>query len=328
VTRSAARRSPDGYRASVERFLAYLRDPRRASPRTQRAYESDLLQFGAFLAGGAPDAPPPAIGDIDRLAVRGFVASLGRSGLSKASVARKVSALRSFFGHAVRQGRLDDNPAAAVAAPRVTRGLPRNLTVDEIFNLLDHIADDGLPAARDRALLELLYASGLRVGELVALSLSDVDLPGGMVRVLGKGGKERLVPFGRKAAEALTRWFSASRALREAGAAARDAVFLNQRGGRLTDRSVRRILTRRLNEAAVRARVSPHALRHSFATHLLGAGADLRAIQELLGHASLSTTQRYTHVDADALMRVYDRAHPRAGRAGSARPSRRGPPGA
>jgi integrase/recombinase XerC len=321
------RRSPNGYRASVERFLAYLRDQRRASPQTQRAYESDLLQFGAFLAGDTPDEPPPELQEIDRLAVRGFVANLGRSGLNKASVARKLSALRSFFNHAVRQGRLDANPAGSVAAPRVVRGLPRNLTVDEVFNLLDHIGNDDLAAARDRALLELLYAAGLRVGELVTLSLGDLDLPGGMVRVLGKGGKERLVPFGRKAREALTRWFDASRVLREA-AADRDAVFLNLRGGRLTDRSVRRILSRRLREAAVRARVSPHALRHSFATHLLGAGADLRAIQELLGHASLSTTQRYTHVNIDALMRVYDRTHPRAGRRSDPAARRQGPSGA
>jgi integrase/recombinase XerC len=167
---------------------------------------------------------------------------------------------------------------------------------------------------RDRAILELLYAGGLRVSELVALDQDDLDLSSMVVRVLGKGNKERMVPFGAKAAGALKRWFDRSRALRVKSDDPR-AVFLNLRGGRLTDRSVRRILDRRLHDAAIYARLSPHALRQSFATHLLGAGADLRAIQELLGHSSLSTTQRYTHVSTDALMRVYDESHPRARRA-------------
>ena len=170
---------------------------------------------------------------------------------------------------------------------------------------------DATPDLRDRAILELLYAAGLRVSELVGLDLNDVDLTGGLVRALGKGNKERLVPFGGQAQKALKRWLSTSASLRERGGD-EEALFLNLRGGRLTDRSVRRILNTRLREAAIHARLSPHDLRHSFATHMLGSGADLRAIQELLGHASLSTTQRYTHVNADALMKVYDKAHPRA----------------
>jgi len=213
----------------------------------------------------------------------------------------------------VREGRIESNPAKSVVAPRVPRSLPRDLTVDETFNLLDHIKGDDLASLRDRGILELLYAAGLRVGELVSLSLEDVDLSKSMVRVMGKGRKERLVPFGNAAIDAIRLWLERSSGLRAKGGDP-EAVFLNLRGGRLTDRSVRRILNRRLREAAVLARVSPHALRHSFATHLLGAGADLRAIQELLGHASLSTTQRYTHVDTAALMRVYDKAHPRAHR--------------
>jgi len=298
------------YRQAVERFLTYLRDQRRVSENTLRAYESDLSQFGGFLA--SKDLPP-APEKIDTLAVRGFVARLSREGLGKSSIARKLAAVRSFLKHLVREGRLKDNPAEGVPSPKVPKGLPRDLTVDEMFNLLDGIAVEDLAGARDRAILELLYAAGLRVGELVSLDLGSFDLSGGMVLVLGKGGKERLVPFGSKAAAALRDWIERSSELR-AKSQVPQAVFLNLRGGRLTDRSVRRILDRRLREAAIHGHVSPHALRHSFATHLLGAGADLRSIQELLGHSSLSTTQRYTHVSTDALMRVYDRAHPRSHR--------------
>ena len=304
-------RSP--FERSVERFLDHLRDERRVSACTLRAYESDLRQFGEFLAerlGGAERAEPR---EIDTLAVRGFVARLSRAGLGKSTIARKLSAVRSFFRHAAREGRIAANPAAEVPTPRVPKGLPRNLTVDETFSLLDHITDDDLAGSRDRALLELLYAAGLRVSELTSLDFAAVDFSSGILRVVGKGDKERIVPFGKKAAQALERWAARSRELRQRSREG-GAVFLNLRGGRLTDRSVRRILGRRLREAAVSARVSPHALRHSFATHLLGAGADLRVIQEMLGHASLSTTQRYTHVDTDGLMRVYDKAHPRARR--------------
>ncbi len=185
------------------------------------------------------------------------------------------------------------------------------MTVDEVFALLDHIVGQQPADLRDRAILEFLYATGLRVGELVSLDLHDIDLAAGVVRVLGKGRKERMVPFGGKANEAVRAWLKVSQNRRD-HAAEPEALFLNLRGGRLTDRSVRRILNRRILDAALFLKVSPHAIRHSFATHLLGAGADLRAIQELLGHASLSTTQRYTHVTPDSLMQVYDKAHPRA----------------
>lgn len=305
------RRSP--YVAAVDRFMAYLRDQRHASPETLRAYASDLFQFGAFLSEDHTGGPAPGPEKIDTLAVRGFVARLHRSGLDKASIARKLSTVRSFLAHAVREGRIASSPAAGVRAPRQARRLPKNLTVDEVFALLDGIKTDDVAAVRDRAVLEFLYATGLRVSELTSLDLDDVDLAGDTVRVLGKGNKERMVPFGSKANRALRVWLETARRLRGTHGDA-EAVFLNLRGRRLTDRSVRRILDRRLREAAIQARVSPHALRHSFATHLLGAGADLRAIQELLGHSSLSTTQRYTHVSMDALMKVYDRAHPRAHR--------------
>jgi len=301
-----------GYDQAVARFLAALRDQRHASPQTLRAYESDLSQFRAFLVERyGDDLPGPAT--LDPLAIRGFVARLHVNGIAKSSVARKLSAVRSLLRHAVRSGVIDTSPAEGIPTPKRPKLLPKNLTVDEVFALLDGMTGDDLAAIRDRALLEFLYATGLRVGELAALDLDAIDLSGGLVRVLGKGNKERIVPFGSKAAVALRRWLAASEVLRRTRRDA-EAVFLNLRGTRLTDRSVRRVLDRRLREAAISARVSPHALRHTFATHMLGAGADLRAIQELLGHASLSTTQRYTHVGVDALMAVYDKAHPRAHR--------------
>jgi integrase/recombinase XerC len=298
------------YGESLAGFLDFLRDQRRVSPETIRAYRNDLEQFGSSIMSG--DEPLP-LERIDALAVRGFVAGLSRQGLEKTSISRKLSAVRSFLAYAVRQGWIDSNPAKDVSAPKVPKRLPHDLTVDEVFALLEGIRDTDPASVRDLAILEFLYATGLRVSELVGLDQGDVDIRGGMVRVLGKGRKERMVPFGEKAAGALQAWMKASRPLREKSDEP-EAIFLNLRGGRLTDRSVRRILDRRLREAAVHARVSPHALRHSFATHMLGAGADLRAIQELLGHTSLSTTQRYTHVSADRLMEVYDRAHPRATR--------------
>ena len=302
----------DSYDAARDRFLDFLRDQKRASGETLRAYRTDLEQFRYHLVKhyGQEAAPGPA--RIDALAVRGFVAHLSRDGVEKSSIARKLSAVRSFLRYAVRGGEMEANPAEAVHSPRIPRHLPRTLTVDEIFNLLERIKSDDPTSLRDRALLELVYAAGLRVSELVSIDLGDLDMAGMMVRVVGKGGKERLVPFGRKAAVSLRAWLEGSQPLRARAKKDPAALFLNAHGGRLSDRSVRRILNRRLSEAAIHARISPHTLRHSFATHLLGAGADLRAIQELLGHSSLSTTQRYTHVSTDSLMRIYDKAHPRA----------------
>jgi integrase/recombinase XerC len=302
----------NAYDHAVARFLAYLQDQRRVSKETLRAYAGDLVQFREALAARhGEQLPGPE--DIDTLAVRGFVARLHNEGLGKSSVARKLSAVRSFLKHAVRLGIIDSSPAEGIPTPKLPKLLPKNLTVDEVFTLLDRIAGEDAAAKRDRALLEFLYATGLRVGELASLDLDDVDHSGALVRVLGKGNKERIVPFGRKAGASLLAWLTASEPLRRRRGDA-NALFLNLRGSRLTDRSVRRILDKRMREAAIAAHISPHALRHTFATHMLGAGADLRAIQELLGHASLSTTQRYTHVGVEALMAVYDKAHPRAHR--------------
>jgi len=305
------------YDHAVAGFLAYLQDQRRVSTQTLRAYASDLTQFRALLAERHGDRLPGPEA-IDALAIRGFVARLHNGGLAKSSVARKLSAVRSFLSHAVRSGVIDVSPAEGIPTPKQPKLLPKNLTVDEVFTLLDSIGGDDVASRRDKALLEFLYATGLRVGELASLDLDDVDHAGGLVRVLGKGNKERIVPFGRKAQASLLTWLSASEPLRQ-GRGDANALFLNLRGTRLTDRSARRILDRRMREAALAAHISPHALRHTFATHMLGAGADLRAIQELLGHASLSTTQRYTHVGVEALMAVYDKAHPRAHRKKSSR---------
>lgn len=308
-----------GYDPAVKRFMDYLRDQRRMSAQTLRAYAGDLDQFGRFLREEHFNGVTPGPEGIDPLAVRGFVAHLMRAGLGKASVARKLSAVRSFLNHSVRDGRVDASPAEGIPSPRIPKHLPATLTVDEMFNLLERIQEDDPASLRDRAILELLYAAGLRVSELVGLDLDDLDIAGTVIRVRGKGGKQRVVPFGDKAAAAVKRWLENSESLRSGGKAP-DALFLNLRGGRLTGRSVSRILDKRLREAAIFARLSPHALRHSFASHMLGSGADLRAIQELLGHASLSTTQRYTHVSTDALMQIYDRAHPRAHRNRSKEP--------
>jgi integrase/recombinase XerC len=305
-------KNPTAYDRAVARFLAYLQDQRRVSPQTLRAYTSDLAQFRAVLAE-RHGAQLPGAETIDALAIRGFVARLHREGLAKSSIARKLSAVRSFLRHAVRSGVIDVSPAEGIPTPKQPKLLPKNLTVDEAFTLLDSIGNDDLAAGRDKALLEFLYATGLRIGELASLDLDDVDHTSGLVRVMGKGNKERIVPFGRKAQASLLAWLNASEPLRRRGGDP-NALFLNLRGTRLTDRSARRILDRRMREAAIYGHISPHALRHTFATHMLGAGADLRAIQELLGHASLSTTQRYTHVGVDALMAVYDKAHPRAHR--------------
>jgi integrase/recombinase XerC len=292
-------------RASAAAFLRHLERERNASPNTIRAYGEDLAQFTAFLSGELGREPRPE--DADHLAIRGFLAGLHRRGLSKASAARKLAGLRTFFRYLCREGRLTTNPARILATPRRGRRIPSVLDEAQVRVLLD-MPGDGLEAIRGRAILELLYATGIRCAELVSLDLGEVDVDARMVRVRGKGGKERVVLFGRLAREALRAWFVERRRLRPKT----DALFLNARGGRLTDRSVRALVARRVVQVALERRCSPHTLRHSFATHLLTRGADLRAIQELLGHASLSTTQRYTHVDTRHLVEVYRKAHPRA----------------
>lgn len=286
---------------AVGSFLEYQRVERGASPHTLRGYAADLSEFIRFLA----EEHVAGWASADTRVVRAFAARLHRRGLAKASIARKLAAVRSCFRFLARRGVLPTNPARQVRSPRLGLRLPAFLPVDETTTLLAGRPAPSLGGARDRALLELLYASGLRVAEACGLDLDDLDEPRRTVRVLGKGDKERVVPVGEAALEALAAYLG-RRGRR------RGPLFLNSRGGRLTARSAHRIVRARAREAGIGQRVTPHTLRHSFATHMLGAGADLRLIQELLGHRRLSTTQRYTHVSAEHLMRVYDAAHPRA----------------
>ncbi|MPY87762.1 MAG: tyrosine recombinase [Luteitalea sp.] len=344
-------RSPETLQEHVKAFIEFLALNRHASPHTIRNYESDLRQFTTYLAlatGRKPSQIPSAT--IDHTTIRGFLAELHARGNSRASAARKASAIRTFVRHLRREGALAGNPGALVTSPTREQKIPAHLAVDEMEALLS-MPDASTPlGCRDCAILELFYASGLRLSELVGLTLDDVNLASRMLRVMGKGRKERLVPFHVPAADALRHWLrdrehilvsevaraararSADRELarvsrglpprrevsasgrrwRARGAPEEAALFVNYRGERLSSRSVHRLVTRYVALCSTRFGISPHALRHSFATHLLQAGADLRTIQELLGHVQLSTTQRYTHVNLAQLMDVYRKAHPKA----------------
>jgi integrase/recombinase XerC len=299
----------------IDRYLEHLELERSLSPHTLRAYRGDLDDFAGFLASETGPGTRVEPQSVDTTAVRAFLASLARRGLSRKSQGRALSAVRGLLRYAAREGIVDSNVAAGIPTPKAPKTLPRHLRPHEIEALLAAPRTRTGPLARrDAALLELLYATGLRVSELVSLDWRDLDLDGRVLRVLGKGGKERMVPFGRPAAATLSDWLQDWDGVRaeatrpEAG----DPVWLNHRGGRLSARSVRRIVDRAVADAALAAGVHPHTLRHTFATHLLEVGADLRSIQELLGHASLSTTQRYTHLDVDRLLTVYRQSHPRA----------------
>jgi len=282
----------------VGAFLRYLTVERDASAHTIRSYRADLEQFRAFLAA-APGGS--SFADADSRTIRAYLAALHARGLDRTSISRKLAAIRSCFRFLARRGAVRRNPARQVSSPRLGRKLVSFLPIDESDTLLD----DTTGTRRDRAILELLYASGLRVSELAGLDLDDVDRDASTVRVLGKGRKERIVPFGEAAARALEAH------LTQRGGAP-GPLFRNARGGRLGVRSLHAIVRARARAVGITRRVSPHTLRHTFATHMLDAGADLRLIQDLLGHSRLSTTQRYTHVSTDQLMRVYDAAHPRS----------------
>jgi len=353
-------------KACLAAFLEFIALNRNQSPHTVAAYESDLTQFvtwAAVASGRRRVDLTPA--DLSLANLRGFLAELHARGISRASVARKLSAARAFARYLRREGTIDHDPAALLGAPRLDQKIPKHLDVNEMERLLETPDLTHPLGRRDRAILELFYASGLRLSELVGLDVDSINLPARMVRVLGKGRKERIVPFNRPAGDALQAWvrdreqvangtfFEALRERRrtrgpadavpdaaptagtdrhapgpratrsptlQAGGSLgrgarrvdRQALFLNYRGGRLTGRSVRRLVARYVTRCSARFGISPHALRHSFATHLLQAGADLRAIQALLGHVNLSTTQRYTHVDVAYLMGVYKKAHPKA----------------
>ena len=308
--------------AAVRSFLTFLQVERGASPHTLRNYEGDLRQFLAFLRT-AHKGSLPAPTAVDAYAVRSFLAARAGLGDAKSSLGRKLAAIRSLFRHLVREGVVPQSPAAAVVTPKQEHKLPRVLTADDAKRLMDNPGSHEPRSLRDQALLEVLYSAGARVAELVGLNVEDVDLDTGTATALGKGRKERVVLLGTKAVAALRAYLdslpSPSRpiAFRRAmgapeGKGGGTPLFRNARGGRLTARSVERIVAKECQALESFPTITPHTLRHSFATHLLDGGADLRAIQELLGHASLATTQRYTHVALDRLMEAYDKAHPRA----------------
>jgi integrase/recombinase XerC len=297
-------RSPSVTRA-FERFVRHLDRERNVSPHTVRAYRQDLAQFLDYAAASLGHAV--GAGDLDHLLIRSFMGELHRQGISKVSAARKLSSLRTFLRFLCREGLLERNPARPLLSPKAERRIPPHLSESETAEIVELLPETD-SERRAHAIFELLYATGLRCGELVRLDLGDLDPQARLLRVVGKGDRERIVPYGTRAAAALRDYLPARAAARPRS----DALFVNARGGRLSDRSVRAILQARVRKLALATRVTPHTLRHSFATHLLERGADLRVIQELLGHASLSTTQRYTHVNARYLLSVYGKAHPRA----------------
>lgn len=300
----------------IDRYAQFLQVERNVSPHTLRNYLSDLAQFAAFVLDqqGCKDNAV-VVEEISHHTIRAFLAHLRRHN-RKSSIGRKLSAVKGFFRYLIREGVLEKDPSLGVATPKKEKPLPTYLPVDDMFRLLEAPAKDTAPGLRGQALLEVLYSCGLRVSELVGLNWEDIDTTLEVVRVRGKGNKERIVPIGKKALEALQHYRGHMQELvkgkRKGGNGEHGAVFLNCRGGRLTTRSVARLVGRYVKQSGTLIKASPHSLRHSFATHLLEAGADLRSIQELLGHASLSTTQKYTHVNLDHLMQVYDKAHPRA----------------
>jgi integrase/recombinase XerC len=288
-------------------WLAELRAARGASPHTLRAYEGDLGALLAFLETRtitAPDEVTPRV-------LRSFLATLDEQGLARSSIQRRLSAVRSFFKHLVRMGKTRAHPTQGLRAARTRRPLPKALEVDEVTRLIETTDGTSARGRRDRALLEVMYSAGTRAAETVGIERDDLDLARGIARVRGKGKKERLAPLGSHAVRALGEYLADPERPRPSLAAGA-AVFLNPRGGRLSTRALGRILERACLRAGLARTASPHSLRHSFATHLLDRGADLRAVQELLGHAHLVTTQIYTHVSVERLREAYERAHPRA----------------
>jgi integrase/recombinase XerC len=301
----------------LSRFGDHLKYERNVSEHTLRNYMSDLEQFHDYICPADPagNRRPVDIRQIDHITIREYLAKLYREKRKKTSIARKLATLRTFFKFLCREQVLEMNPARLVSGPRLEKKLPKVLSVEDVIRFIETPEADTVLGKRDRAILELLYATGMRVSELAGLNLDDLDFRHESIRVRGKGRKERIVPFGSKAKEALHVYMGVrGELLVEAPEEDREpmALFLNYQGTRITTRSVGRMIDKYVHECAMAHNISPHSLRHSFATHLLSAGADLRAIQELLGHARLSTTQIYTQVSMEKLMEVYDKAHPKA----------------
>ena len=301
-----------GVTNEIGEFLDYLTYERNVSTNTISAYRDDLESFLGFLCNDYFNIERDKIdlSRVDHLTVRSYLAHLSRRKLARASVARHLSALRTFFKWLVREGVVEANPARTVSSPKREKHLPSVMQPPDVALLLEQPDPSTTLGLRDAAFMELLYASGLRISELVGIDIDDLELRAKLVKVHGKGSKERIVPFGSKAEAALRAYLAVRGEL--CGDPDEQAVFVNYKGKRITTRSVRRLFDGYLKKAALRAGISPHTMRHSFATHLLNAGADLRGIQELLGHASLSTTQKYTHLNDWQLIAVYKKAHPRA----------------
>jgi integrase/recombinase XerC len=308
---------PTGFQ-TIDRFLASLAAEKGYSAHTCRAYRADLVAFAriVYAAEGTEDLPAQGVPEgfdpqrVDALAIRGYLANLYRKN-SKATMARKLSAVRSYYRFLLRQGWVDNNPADTVMTPKQEKKIPHYLTVDDVFRLLDRIQEDSLLGLRNRAIFETLYTAGTRVSELAGLDTTTINLAESIIRVHGKGNKERILPIGVKAVAAIRAYRERLHAETGIAPDAIGPLFLNRNNGRLTPRSIARVLDRLVRQCGLLVPASPHTLRHSFATHLLDAGADLRTVQELLGHESLSTTQKYTHVSIDRLMETYDKAHPR-----------------
>lgn len=298
-------------RKELARFLQYLRVERNASELTLKSYREDLEALADYLAeacGGRVPSPSA----ITVLELRGYVAALTEAGYAKTTISRRLASMRSFFRFGQREGWVETNPAKPLRNPRKPRSLPHFLSTDEIGRLLAAPSNDSTLGLRDRAILETMYSAGLRVSEVVSLSDGDLDFEKGVARVRGKGKRERLAPIGSYAIEALAAWLARRKLHAQEQAGVASPVFVNRFGRRLSTRSVARMLEKYLRQAGLDLRTSPHSLRHSFATHLLDRGADIRSVQELLGHQSLVTTQIYTHVSTSALRDAYEKAHPRA----------------
>jgi len=299
----------------LQEFERYLTVEKNVSPHTVSAYLGDLGQFRDFASSAGMMAADDEEGwrKVDPMLIRSFLASLYRARMKKVTISRKIAALRSFFRFLQRRGRIDVNPAESVQSPKGEKHVPSVLSVDEVLKLLSTPFGEGVLGLRNRALVELFYTTGIRLSELTGLNLADIDFAQDLVKVRGKGRKERIVPAGSRALAAVRGYLELRTELVRKPSARNEApVFLSKSGARLAQRDVDRVLRKAVKRSGIVRNVSPHTLRHSFATHLLDAGADLRAIQEMLGHKSLSTTQKYTSVGISRLMEVYDRAHPRA----------------
>lgn len=300
---------------AIQDFKMHMAAERNLSPHTITNYMIDIYQFKSFIESNSEPGIKPDINDVDHMAIRAFLGSLYRQKIKKVTISRKVSSLRAFFKYLLREGKIDKDPAHIVQSPRVDKYVPAFLSPDEMEAMLTAMKDVHLFNDMDRAVIELFYSTGIRLSELTGLNISDFDLQAGLIKIRGKGKKERLVPVGQYALDAIKNYTESIRFRFINGRPLNDLsmpLFVNKQGRRISTRSIARIVDKVVRMSGIKRKISPHALRHTFATHLMDAGADLRSIQELLGHESLSTTQKYTSVNIGKLMEIYDKAHPKA----------------